>query len=355
MIEQDRPDLSRVDPSIRAYIEALEAELGRLQRKRREAAPPASEEEESTLPLEPSEPPTSRNIITITASGIAKRTPRHLYNRQRRGGMGIFDLEAPDDEPPAILAMADESSSLLLFTNHARVFRIPVRNLPEAQVRARGQVLFNRNPLGQDEHFQAAMPDVVKGSIAMVSTRGMVRILRHHVFGEYMKPGTAMFDPAKFGQLAGVCWTPGDGDLLVLTRQGRGIRFSQAKFPPQGTQGMRLDQGDEAVGIAAVTQESQVFLISADGRGTIRSMAGFTPNKSAGGSGKIAINSDRLVGGLTIEPDDDIFLISRLSKIIRFMAAEVPVKEGVVQGVNCMALRADEVSSLACTSLAFSP
>ena len=351
MTDIERPDLSRVDPTIVTYIEALESELARLQKKRREPVGQADEDIESTLPLEPSEPPTTQNIITITASGIAKRSPRHLYNRQRRGGMGIFDLEAPEDEPPAILTMADENQSLLLFTNYARAFRVPVRSLPESPVRARGQLVFNRSPLQPDETLVAALPDLIKGSIAMVSRRGMIRILRHHVFGEYMKPGTTMFDPGKFGELGGACWTPGDGDLLILTRQGRGIRFSQEKFPPQGGPGMRLEEGDEAVAITAVTQESNVFIISADGRGTVRSMAGFNPNKSAGGSGKIAINSDKLIGAMTVEEGDDIFLISRQSKIIRFMAAEVPVKEGVVQGVNCMALRADEVAALTTTTL----
>jgi DNA gyrase/topoisomerase IV subunit A len=82
-------------------------------------------------------------------------------------------------------------------------------------------------------------------------------------------------------------------------------------------------------------------------------MTGFNPNKSAGGSGKIAINSENLVGAITVDEGADIFLISSLSKIIRFMAAEVPVKEGVVQGVNCMALRADKVAALTTTSLEY--
>jgi DNA gyrase subunit A len=347
----DRPDLSRVDPNIKAYIEALEAELARLQRRKRESVITTEEDIESTLPLEPSELPTTINIISITASGIAKRTPRHLYNRQRRGGMGIFDLEAPNDEPPSILTMADDGQSLLLFTNLARTFRIPVASLPEAQVRARGQSIFSRSPLQPDEHLVAALPDLVKGSIAMVSQHGMVRILRHHVFGEYMKPGTAMFDPGKFGPMAGVCWTPGDSDLLIVTRAGRGIRFPIEKLAPQGGLGIRLEEGDVAVAITPVNEESTVFMISANGRGAIRSMAGFNPNKSAGGSGKIAINSEKLIGAMTVVETEDIFLISRLSKIIRFMAAEVPVKEGVVQGVNCMSLRADEVVSLTTTGL----
>jgi DNA gyrase subunit A len=349
--EIERPDLSRVDPAVLSYIEALEAELLRIQRRRRVTANESEEDTESTLPLEPSEPPTSQNIITITANGIAKRSFRHLYTRQRRGGMGIFDLEAPGDEPPAILTMADENRSLLLFTNLARAFRIPVRSLSEMQVRARGQAVFSRNPLQSNEHLSAALPDLVKGSVAMVSQRGFVRILRHHVFGEYMKPGTVMFDTGKFGPLAGACWTSGEGDLLIVSRQGRGIRFPQEKFPPQGGPGMRLEEGDEAVAITAVTQESNVFMISADGRGTVRSMTGFNPNKSAGGSGKIAINSENLVGAITVNEGDDIFIISSLSKIIRFMAAEVPVKEGVVQGVNCMALRADKVAALTTTYL----
>jgi hypothetical protein len=76
-------------------------------------------------------------------------------------------------------------------------------------------------------------------------------------------------------------------------------------------------------------------------------MSGFAANKSAGGGGKLALKTDHLVAVIAVEPTDDIFAISRLSKIIRFRAGEVPAKEGVVQGVNCMSLRADEVMAVA--------
>ncbi|MGE5222293.1 MAG: DNA gyrase C-terminal beta-propeller domain-containing protein [Omnitrophica WOR_2 bacterium] len=338
----ERPDLSHIDPSIKAYIEALEAELARLQRRNQRENPP-TESLEPELPLEPGEPPTTLNVITITASGIAKRTPRHLYMRQRRGGMGVFDLEAPGDESPAVLTIADENQSLILFTNLARAFRVLVRSLPESPLRARGQQIMGRTPFASGEYLVAALPDQARGNVAMVSQRGMVRLLRHHVFGEYMKPGTALFDAKQFGPLAAACWTPGDGDLFVATRFGHAIRFSEKLVGPQGGPGIRLEEGDQAVAIAGVYQESSVFMLGADGRGTIRSMEGFNPNKSTGGGGKIAMNTDSLIAAFTIEENDDIFAISRLSKMIRFMAAEVPVKEVVVQGVNCMALRADLV------------
>ena len=92
--------------------------------------------------------------------------------------------------------------------------------------------------------------------------------------------------------------------------------------------------------------DSGVFIVGADGKGTIRLMTGFTPNKSPGGGGKIAMKTERVVGAASVDGADDIFLISQLGKIIRFQANEVPGTEGVVQGVNCMALRADEVTGM---------
>jgi DNA gyrase subunit A len=347
----ERPDLSRLDPEILAYIESIENELETLRRSRpvRRSAPTNEDGDEHELELPPlvlDEPPTTLNLITLTASGIAKRTSRHLYQRQRRGGMGVFDLDTPADEPAAILAIADEKQSLLLLTNLARAFRIPVQSISEGAVHSRGQSIVGKLGLHPNEHLVAALPDLVKGSVAMVSRNGNVRSLRHHVFGEYMKPGTALFDVKQFGPLVSACWTPGDGEIFIATRSGRAIRFSEKLVPPQGGPGIKVEGEDYPAAITAVYPESGVLLIGADGKGTIRMMEGFAPNKSAGGSGKNAMNTTNLIGAATVEDSDDIFLISRLSKIIRFRAMEIPPKEGVVQGVHCMALRADTVSAL---------
>src|SRR5512136_901822 len=96
----ERPDLSGVSQEVRAYIEALEAELDH----QRQAQDLDAEGAAETANFEPAEPPTTINLITISAGGRAKRTPRHLYSRQRRGGMGIFDLDTTEDDPPTLLA-----------------------------------------------------------------------------------------------------------------------------------------------------------------------------------------------------------------------------------------------------------
>ena len=85
-----------------------------------------------------------------------------------------------------------------------------------------------------------------------------------------------------------------------------------------------------------------VFLLSADGRGTLRQMGTFTPNKAPGAGGKIAISSDDLVGAMSADDKKDAFILSRLGKIIRFSLSDIPAKDGVVQGVVLMSLRGDE-------------
>ncbi|MCB0048833.1 MAG: hypothetical protein KDE24_04695, partial [Caldilinea sp.] len=111
-----RPDMTGLSPEILAYIEALEAEIETLRSE-------GEDSRRAEAPLEPSEPPTTINIITVSAGGVAKRTPRHLYLRQRRGGMGVFDLDTPENDPPAFVVMADVAAGLILLTDQGRAFR----------------------------------------------------------------------------------------------------------------------------------------------------------------------------------------------------------------------------------------
>ncbi|HRO89532.1 MAG TPA: DNA gyrase C-terminal beta-propeller domain-containing protein, partial [Promineifilum sp.] len=139
----------------------------------------------------------------------------------------------------------------------------------------------------------------------------------------------------------------GAGDLFLASREGKGIRFMERQVPVRGCLGIRLDPTDEAVAVAAVGPEDGVFLLGEDGQGTVRLMSGFSANKAPGAGGKVAMKSDRVVGAARVGVDDELFVISRLGKLIRFAAEEIPFKEGVVQGVACMSLRADEAVAIA--------
>lgn len=344
MTNLERPDLSQAAPEVRAYIEALEAELAP---RRGQPAGQADLE-----PQEPSEPPTTLQVVAISAAGLAKRTPRHLYDRQRRGGMGVFDLETSGGDAPALLTVADRAHDLIVFSDQARAFHVPVSRLAETPVRGRGQSLLNAVALQAGERLAAVLPAGRGVALALVSERGYARVLPAHVVGQAMSPGTALFRYAEFGPLAAVCWTTGDGDLFVATQHGLAIRFPERALPLQGGLAIRLEAGDRTAAVEAVRPPDgqAIFLLGADGRGTLRLMSGFAANKAPGGGGKTAMKTEQLAGAVAAEPGDDIFILSRLSKMIRFRASEVPAKEGVVQGVNCMALRADE-----CVAVTASP
>lgn len=333
----ERPDLSDIPLPIVAYIEALEAALDAAQSS---ASTRASRIDSDP---EPSEPPTTRNIITISRSGMAKRTPRHFYSRQRRGGMGVFDLDTDEDDPPAFLAEADESQGLLLLTDQGRAFRLNVTDLAESPVRARGVSLAARFGFRDGEQLAAVLADGDGTHMVLVTERGQVRRFAAHLVGTALRSGTVLADPREGGAPAALCWSKGAEDLFIATRQGKGIRFSERQVPVRGCLGIRLDRDDGVCGVAAVGEEEGVFLVEPEGKGTIRQMGGFSANKSPGSGGKTAMKVDVLVTALGVDPAQDVFLISRLGKIIRFPAEEVPPKEGVVQGVNCMSLRADEV------------
>ncbi len=337
-----RPDLSKADPEIVAYVEYLETQLKGYTSRRSSVAQKEVEEPSMETAL-PAEPPTTVNIATISQAGLAKRTPRHLYPRQHRGGMGIFDLDVTAPDFPAILASLDASENALVFTNLAKVYRLPAGRLDESDVRSKGVLLFDRFEMEEGEAPVAVLPERASGYVALASAFGKVRCLRHHMFGEHMRPGSVFFNTRETGLLAAACWTDGSSDLFVLSQKGIAIRFSEKALSPLGDWGIKVTQDDRVVAITSVYEDGLVFMVGADGKGTLREMAGFAPNKSAGGSGKIAMKNEHLVGAVAVNPNDDLFILTQLGKVIRFRADEVPSTDGVVQGVICINMRNDEV------------
>ena len=346
-MQLERPDLSGIIPEVVAYIEALEAALDNAEDEGGRSA-------RQEAPLEPSEPPTTKQLVTISANGFGKRTPRHYYLRQRRSGMGIFDLDSGDTDPPAFLLSVEESAGLILITNQGRAFRTDVRALPQTDIRSRGAALLADFPLRSDEKLAIVAPDQGGSYLVLVSVRGQVRRIGSQYLGKSLQPGTMIYNINEGGAPAAACWTSGNEELLIATRQGKAIRFAERLVPVRGCLGLRVDPGDAVVGVAGASEESGVFLLTDDGKGTIRLMRGFSANKSPGASGKVVMKTETLVGAYAVKAGDDVFAISALGKIIRFQADEVPAKEGVVQGVNCMSLRNDHCTTFTVCTIAAS-
>lgn len=335
-----RPPLDNLPEDIRDYILYLESSLEKL----KQPGTASSQSDQKDQPdFEPSEPPTLYTILTGTGSGLLKKTSRHIYQRQRRGGMGVFDIDLPQGQAPQILAHLHLEQKALVLTSFGRAFHLNPGKLPEAQIRERGSLVSHHIlPLDEKEEITFILPNPNQGYLNVLTANGFVRRFRHHIFGDYLKPGTSLVDVREHGRLIAGCISSGDQDIFIASHRGIGIRFSEKSIPPNGCSGLRLAAGDEAVAVAAVDDDRYVFLLSADGMGTRRLMSGFSANKSPGAGGKIAMKTEALIAAFTVSDSGDIFAISRLSKLIRFRADEVPAKDSAVQGVICMSLRSDE-------------
>lgn len=328
-----RPNLDDLAPEVRAYILHLEEQL---------ADADARSSQRETASSEPSEAPSSAMLITATRQGQIKRTPRHLYSRQRRGGMGVFDLESDEADPPAFLAVADAEGRLLIVTNRSRLFFVRVADLPEAPVREGGLALTQMLSFQPGEEIAVLVAEEDEPFLNLLSDRGWVRRFSGSQVSR-LASGTSVEVRPDHRPVA-ACWSGGGQDLVIATQRGQGIRFEEKRVPIQGgCLGIRLEGGDAALSIAALTEEDGLFLITDEGKGTVRLASGLRANKSPGAGGKVLIKAEQLVAAQTIRPGQDVFAISRLSKIIRFGGDDVPPKEGVVQGVNCMSLRGDQV------------
>ncbi len=333
-----RPDLSQVPPEVRAYIEHLEAQLAPRSRSASARDPESAE---------PPERPTTAQVIVLSRQGLAKRTPRHLYHRQRRGGLGAFDLECSPPDEPAHILVAHREQRLFLLSNRQRAFILAVADLPERPARsARGAPLADLLPLQDGETVAVALPLVEATYLYLLSQEGWVRRVAGHPISR-LAPGALLEIRPGHHPVAG-CWGDGQGDLFVATTGGLAVRFQERRVPLQGgCLALRLAGGDRACGIASVQEEDTVLLMTADGRGTLRRMAGFRPHKSPGAQGKVAMKTTHLVSVQRAQPGQDVFVLSSLSKGIRFPVDEIPPKEGAVQGVQCMALRNDRVVAFA--------
>jgi DNA gyrase subunit A len=196
-------------------------------------------------------------------------------------------------------------------------------------------------PLRPGENLAVIIPDQQGDFLCIVSQRGQVRRIAAHYLGRNLNAGAVIHDPKEGGGPVAACWSSGRDELIIATNQGRAIRFPERLVPVRGCLGLRVEPNDRVAAVAAAPADGNIFMLADDGKGALRAVESFAANKSPGSGGKTLMKTDALVAMMNVTPAHDLFLLSRLGKLIRFPADDVPPKEGPVQGVNCMALRAD--------------
>jgi len=292
-------------------------------------------------------------IITISHSGYIKRVPIDTYRAQRRGGKGVAGMMTKDDDYVEHLFTATTHDSIMFFTPDGRVYIEKVYRVPEAGRTSRGKAIVNMLNLREDERIAAMIRvrDLEDSTNLVMATRqGVVKKTKLSDYRNVRKDGIIAIRVDANDRLIEVKQTSGENEILLLTRNGMSIRFSESQLREQGratrgVRGIKL-KGDDCVhSMAIVDTEASFMVCTESGYGKKTSFDEYRP-QNRGGSGIIAIKtSDRnglVVEGHTVREEDSLMLITAKGKMMRMHVSDFRVIGRNTQGVRLMNMDADD-------------
>src|SRR3954462_988273 len=347
-------DEAKIDALIKDELLELKGIYGRSDDRRTEIV--AAEEELELEDLIAEED----MVIAITRSGYIKRLPVTTYRDQRRGGIGVMGIDLKDDDYIEHLFVASTHDYILFFTDVGKVYRLKVNELPLGSRQSKGRAIVNLLPFRQGEQVRAVVQtrDFKEAEYLVFATKnGIVKKTRLEAYNTSLKAdGIIAIKMREGDELLGVRYSSGEDDLLMVSRAGQAIRFSEDDVRPMGrdasgVQGMRLRSEDEVIAITIAADDADVLVVTENGFGKRTPVRDY-PVKGRGGMGVKTVQlteaKGQLAGARVVRDGYQVMLISTGGTVIRMSADDIKRSGRSTQGVIVMRLREGEhVSTLA--------
>jgi DNA gyrase subunit A len=283
-------------------------------------------------------------VVVLTNKGYIKTVSADAFRRQGRGGRGVRGSRRDDDHVEHLLTTTAHSY-LLLFSNRGRVYRVRAHEIPMKERTARGIALVNLIPLAQDERVQAVIDTRTyeDGLFLFFATRkGTVKKTRLSEYDSALRNGLIAINLAPDDELVRVVQTTGSDDIVLVSRRGQAIRFSEAGVRAMGraaggVRGMKLREGDVVVGCDVAAPGAVMLFVSSSGHGKRTRLDLFnTQNRGGFGVRGMRVTASRggIVAALTVAVDDEILVFSSGGNIIRMFAREISSQGRDATGVR---------------------
>src|SRR2546430_4247253 len=289
-------------------------------------------------------------VVTLTEKGYIKRLPSSTYRAQRRGGRGITGMATREDDAVRHLLVAHSHDGLLFFTDRGRVFQLKVYELPEVSRTAKGEHLINLIAIEQRERVTAIVyvPKGVSRDYMIVATKkGEVKKTAMDEFEVVRRSGLIAMDLEEDDELIGAKLAHADDDVLMITAQGKAIRFTVAELRSAsrtsgGVRGIRLPHDDTVVSLNPTPKKRQRLGVTERGYGK-RTPIDEYPSQSRGGGGVITLKvTDKTGSGASArvisDHDNDLMIISAGGGVIRTDVSAIARSGRATQGVCLMNL-----------------
>ncbi len=303
-------------------------------------------------------------VVSITASGYAKRTPLATYRQQRRGGRGVQGMNMKEGDYIEHLNVCSTHDYLLFFTNHGKVYRTKVYELPEGSRASRGRALANFLPLKEGEKVMGVIPtrDFSEGQFLVFGTaQGMVK---KTAFKDYDTPiradGIIAINIKKGDELVRVRMTSGKDDIVMVSKSGHAARFSEKQARPMGratagVKGMNVsDKGNRVLSLDVVDHtdtKGDLLVVTENGYGKRTALTEY-PVKGRGAKGMLTARLTAKKGGLAgarvVREGQELLFISQNGMVQRNAVDGISRMGRATQGVRVMNLKkGDRVSAVA--------
>ncbi len=298
-------------------------------------------------------------VITISHSGYIKRLPVSTYRKQKRGGKGVIGGGRKEEDFIEHLFIASTHEYILFFTDLGRVYWAKVYEIPQAGRLSRGKAIPNLLQINPEERITAHV--VVSNFDAehfllMITEQGVVKKTNLSAYGHPRAGGIiAVALDAKDRLIEGRL-TDGNEEILIATRNGKAIRFSESQLrsmgrPSRGVKGITLGKGDKVIGAAIAEPDATVLSVTENGFGKRSQFSDYRMQRR-GGKGVINIKmTDRngpIVGLRTVTDRDELMLITSRGMVIRMRVEPIRVLHRNTQGVRLIRLdEGDKVVAVA--------
>jgi len=307
------------------------------------------------------------NVLVMTEGGYVKRINPDEFKTQRRGGVGVVDLNTKEEDFVTRFLRTSTHSDLLFFSDKGKVYQIKMYEIPEGRRATKGKSIMNFLPLEDGEKITSVleMPKKIKKdeiSLMMVTSEGVSKKVDAESFYSVRRSGLIAIKLDEGDRLISASFVE-EGDTVVLTTtEGQSIRFDEDDVRVMGraaggVRGIKLSKkGDKVIGVNIIQKDCKdpdLMVISSNGFGKRTSLEEYKIQRR-GGSGiktiKLNAKVGKLISSKIVSGDDgEIVAISKKGQVIRIGLSEIPVLGRQTQGVRIMKLRAgDNVASLVC-------
>jgi DNA gyrase subunit A len=311
--------------------------------------------------------PDEESVLVLTKGGYVKRTNPAEYKVQKRGGVGVVDLNTKEEDIVTTLITTSSHSDLLFFTDAGKVYQSKMYEIPEGRRATKGKSIMNFLPLTSDEHVTSVLAvrkEDWEGdwSLMMVTKNGIAKKSDAGAFKDVRRSGLIAITLRDDDSLIAAQFVGKNDQVSLITKLGQAIRFEESDVRQMGrtaagVTAMKLDKNDRIISAEVLKKNAvdrEILIVTENGYGKTTSAKEYKIQKR-GGSGiktvKVTAKTGPVVRGIIITGEErvegELVIMSKKGQVIKLPLKQVPALKRDTQGVKVMKMRAgDAIASV---------